>query len=178
MADHGTTRRCPATSSRYGARDLEPSVVGNAPRRRRVDTVPRNRTPPAEKSPRRYRSPAELEAARTSRYSRCDVFKNHAYSVLIKALIVTWVLLLSGVVAIALDAWIPGLLLILLSIAFSIACWVVFLCTCSERSRDFLRHFGRFAASLKPNKKKSDARQAVSRPPAAVSPAGASDRPC
>lgn len=130
-------------SFRCEAHRLE-SVIGDsgAPRRRREDAAPRCQ--PAGRVPR---IPGQVEAARTSHRSRIDALKYRVYGILHKALGVTFVVLLSGIAAMALDIYIwPGqkrfgVPLIYAGLAMTAACWALFLCTCSQRSRDFLEAF-------------------------------------
>ncbi|KAL1439112.1 hypothetical protein MTO96_047568 [Rhipicephalus appendiculatus] len=69
--------------------------------------------------------------------SRYDAVKDRMYRLLYAAAGFSIVVLLSGL-ATTLLGWRLGTALTLTGFALLVACWVVFLCTCAERSRTFL----------------------------------------
>ncbi|KAK8767282.1 hypothetical protein V5799_005941 [Amblyomma americanum] len=124
-------------ASNYSPSPPAPSVSRNtdsadAPRRRREETVYTWACSPTEL----------LEEARErgqSRYDTAIAVKDRMYRLLYVVLGFTVVILTAGIASIVLD-WHRGLgvALVLTGTALVIACWAVFLCSCSERSRMFI----------------------------------------
>ncbi|KAL3216847.1 hypothetical protein MRX96_032728 [Rhipicephalus microplus] len=95
--------------------------------------------PPREPTSASIDPPLRLieEARPLGCVSRYDVVKDRMYALLYAAAIFSSVFLLSGIAS-TLLGWRLGTALTFTGLALVVACWVVFLCTCAERSRTFL----------------------------------------
>lgn len=82
-----------------------------------------------------------LEEAWTHGPSHCDLVKRRVYQLLGRALCVTALFLWGGIATLALDGGHQrslGMALTCTGVVLALACWTVFLCTTTQRSRTFL----------------------------------------